>query len=269
MESRLEQLEQLKQDTKFLIQELEKVRERIKRNLLKVLLILFERLGVNPRRFRLGRLLRHGKLCRISTIRYFDGKLSISQQDLASSISSVSLKGTPGEIDDLSQEILRSGILRLVVELDEKSRFIIHPGGRISAQQGHSDSFLEEVGKALGQEISIEVYCQKVTPSECTGNLFHGFEERMVDGQLLSRIISAEGLKPQARAIHMAPGLPEEEKVISGMRSSANHVAVVRAKAFLESGGELFLSGNGVYLSDQPIGPEFVTVMTIEEFRRP
>ena len=260
-------LHRLEQVTKSLLQELEEVRKRIKRNLLKVLLILLQLLGVNPRRFRLSRLLRHGKLGRISTTGYFDEKLSISQQGLATLISSVSLKrGTPEGIEELTQEILRSGILRLVVELDEKSRFIIHPDGRISAQQGHSDSFLEEVGKALGQEISIEVYCQKVTPLECPFVIFHGFEERMIVGQLLSRIISAEGLKPQARAIHMAPGLPEE-KVISGMRSSANHVAVVRAKAFLESGGELFLSGNGVYLSDQPIGPEFVTVMTIEDFR--
>lgn len=262
-------LKQLEQDTESLRQELEEIQKRIKNIRLNVLKKDLQRLGVDPRHFRLGSLLRHGNMGGIYTIRYFDGKLSISQGDLATLISSVSLKGaTPEGIEELSQEILRSGILRLVVELDGKTRFIIHPDGRIAAQQGHSDGFLEKVGKALGQEISIENYCQKVTLREFPKELLHGFEETETDGQFLSKIIKEEGLKPQSRAIHMARGLPEKGDVKSGMRRSADHVAVVDTKAFLESGGELFLSGNGVYLSDQPIGPKFVTVMTIEKYRR-
>jgi 2'-phosphotransferase len=67
--------------------------------------------------------------------------------------------------------------------------------------------------------------------------------------------IREEGLKKMGRThIHCAPGLPQDDGVISGMRKSATIYIYVNPSKCAENGIEFFISDNGVILTEGVAG---------------
>jgi 2'-phosphotransferase len=63
--------------------------------------------------------------------------------------------------------------------------------------------------------------------------------------------IEQQGLKTMTRThIHFATGLPEDDKVISGMRRSATICIYIDPESCIDDGIEFFISANGVILTD-------------------
>uniref|UniRef100_A0A8C5RV77 2'-phosphotransferase n=1 Tax=Laticauda laticaudata TaxID=8630 RepID=A0A8C5RV77_LATLA len=127
--------------------------------------------------------------------------------------------------------------VKRVVETNEKQRFALcrHPSSghlQIRANQGHS----------------LQVPELELTPLQ---NL-HDFPETVAHGTLLRHwpAIRQRGLSRMGRThIHLAPGLPGEGAILSGMRNSSEVAIIIDIPKALADGISFFRSANGVILS--------------------
>lgn len=120
------------------------------------------------------------------------------------------------------------GRLLAVVEGSDKQRFELSAdGARIRARQGHS--------------VEVELGWPQAEPPEL---LYHGTVERFLPA------IRAEGLKPMRRHhVHLSPD--EATATVVGARRGEAVILTVRAGAMAAAGHVFFLTGNGVWLTDQ------------------
>lgn len=127
--------------------------------------------------------------------------------------------------------------LKEVVERNDKRRFSFDPSGeRIRANQGHS--------------VEVDLQLKKQTPPE---RLFHGTAERNVS------MIRRRGLMKMARHhVHLSAD-PETARRV-GMRYGKPVIFEVDTRAMLASGGEFFVSENGVWLVES-VPPEFLKIL--------
>ena len=118
--------------------------------------------------------------------------------------------------------------LEAVVARSPKQRFALDPTGqRIRAQQGHT------VDVDLG-----------LRPVEPPATLYHGTLAASVDG------ILREGLTPRGRHhVHLSAD-PETARAV-GARRGRPVVLVVDARGMSRAGHLFFVSGNGVWLTDE------------------
>ncbi|KAM6307738.1 tRNA 2'-phosphotransferase 1 [Podargus strigoides] len=127
--------------------------------------------------------------------------------------------------------------LREVVAADPKGRFALRPLPlRIRANQGHS------------LPVPALELTPLRTPEALPPTLAHGTRRR------LWAPIRAGGLRPMGRLhIHLAPGLPGDPGVRSGMRPDSEIAIVIDGPRALADGIPFFRSANGVILT--PGGP--------------
>lgn len=129
----------------------------------------------------------------------------------------------------LSREALES-----VVEQNDKKRFVIRDG-KIRANQGHS--------------VKIEL---RLRPTIPPSRLYHGTATRFLD------VILEEGLKPMGRRhVHLSSDL--ETAVRVGRRHGKPAILLVETRGMVEDGFELYLSENGVWLTER-VPPEYLLV---------
>lgn|GEM_PF-4081194 len=65
------------------------------------------------------------------------------------------------------------------------------------------------------------------------------------------KLIKQEGLKRMSRNhIHFAPGMPQEEGVISGMRSTCDIYIQIDMEAAIKDGIKFYISSNNVILTE-------------------
>ncbi|XP_042295438.1 tRNA 2'-phosphotransferase 1 isoform X2 [Sceloporus undulatus] len=127
--------------------------------------------------------------------------------------------------------------IQRVVETNEKQRFALrpHPSGghlQIRANQGHSLQVSELELKPL------------LNPSDFPEVVAHGTYLRHLPA------IRREGLSRMGRShIHLAPGLPGEASVLSGMRNNCEVAIVIDVARALADGISFFRSANGVLLT--------------------
>ncbi|KAH7387387.1 hypothetical protein KP509_16G020300 [Ceratopteris richardii] len=133
------------------------------------------------------------------------------------------------------------------VERDNKQRFgVLTENGvlLIRANQGHSIKTIES-----------EKLLKPVLSSEEIPVCVHGTLMKNLDSILKT------GLKKMGRIhIHFASGLPKEDGVISGMRHSSEVLIYLDSEKALQDGMKLFLSDNGVILTegfDGVVPPEY------------
>uniref|UniRef100_A0A670ZIU7 2'-phosphotransferase n=1 Tax=Pseudonaja textilis TaxID=8673 RepID=A0A670ZIU7_PSETE len=127
--------------------------------------------------------------------------------------------------------------VKRVVETNEKQRFALcrHPSSghlQIRANQGHS----------------IQVPELELTPLQD----LQDFPETVAHGTLLRHwpAIRQRGLSRMGRThIHLAPGLPGDGDVLSGMRNSSEVAIILDIPKALADGIPFFRSANGVILS--------------------
>ncbi|KAM3825016.1 tRNA 2'-phosphotransferase 1 isoform 1-T1 [Vipera latastei] len=127
--------------------------------------------------------------------------------------------------------------VKRVVETNEKQRFALgrHPSSghlQIRANQGHS----------------LQVPELDLTPLQT----LQDFPETVAHGTLLRHwpAIRQHGLSRMGRAhIHLAPGLPGEGAVLSGMRNSSEVAIIIDIPKALADGITFFRSANGVVLT--------------------
>lgn len=138
-----------------------------------------------------------------------------------------------------------------VVKTSDKQRFslIEREGIRmIRCNQGHR----EEVGLLLDDDLMLD----KVT--EPLDVCLHGTDKKSYE------IIKTEGLKPMSRKhIHLAAGLPGENGVISGMRTSCKVIIHIDMKKALERGKRFYLSDNNVILAADTLEPDLFSKVDI------
>lgn len=127
--------------------------------------------------------------------------------------------------------------IKRIVKNNDKQRFslITEDGSKklkIRANQGHSGKF-EDLNLDLVPIEDPEKY-----------PVVHGTYEQNWTS------ISKEGLKKMKRVhIHFAPGLPGENRVISGMRTTCDIYIYIDMKKALQDGLKFFMSANNVILS--------------------
>jgi len=130
--------------------------------------------------------------------------------------------------------------LRHVVETNDKKRFTLrHDEQRktwqIKANQGHTLQVEDLELKPISAAEAASDY----------PNVIHGTNLRAWE-----TIKSSGGLSRMRRThIHMCPGEPEEDRVISGMRSTANVWIYVDVSTAIADGFEFFISSNNVVLT--------------------
>jgi len=131
-------------------------------------------------------------------------------------------------------------VIRSVVENNDKKRFTLVFSDetmkwKIKANQGHTL-------KVDALEL------QPLSDSDIKtnyANIIHGTNLKSWDS-----IKSSGGLSRMARNhIHLSPGEPGDEKVVSGMRASSNVWIYVDAIAAINDGFQFFLSPNNVILT--------------------
>lgn len=123
-----------------------------------------------------------------------------------------------------------------IVETDKKGRYIID-GDRIWAAQGHS--------------FAVRVPMQKVTKDDVPKFLYHGTQASKLDS------IYAKGLVPGSRNyVHLSGSVGVAEEVGS-RRTGILAVIEVDVFGLLSAGRELFLSSNGVYMTEF-VDPSFI-----------
>jgi putative RNA 2'-phosphotransferase len=122
---------------------------------------------------------------------------------------------------------LNTDLIKLVVETDDKQRFIISDDGkRIRANQGHS--------------ITVDLELENKTPPDV---LYHGTASRFLDS------IMKGGLKPISRQyVHLSS--TEETALTVGKRHGNPVVLYIDAKNMYEEGYKFYLSENKVWLVD-------------------
>ncbi|XP_058016079.1 tRNA 2'-phosphotransferase 1 [Ahaetulla prasina] len=127
--------------------------------------------------------------------------------------------------------------VKRIVETNEKQRFALcqHPSSghlQIRANQGHS----------------LQVPGLELTPLQT----LQDFPETVAHGTLLCHwpAIRQRGLSRMGRThIHLAPGLPGEGAVLSGMRLSSEVAIIIDVPKALADGISFFRSANGVILT--------------------
>jgi len=130
--------------------------------------------------------------------------------------------------------------LRNLVENNDKKRFALTLNDRtkkwqIKANQGHTLKVNDLDLKPLSAE---EIQAQYP-------NIIHG-----TNIQSWEIIKSSGGLSRMSRNhIHLCPGEPGDEKVVSGMRASSNVWIYVDAASAIKDGFQFFLSPNNVILT--------------------
>lgn len=128
--------------------------------------------------------------------------------------------------------------VKRVVETNEKQRFKLqaHPENgclQIRANQGHSL-----------QVEDLELKPVLMGSPDCPSEAVHGSYLRNWN------LIQQHGLSRMKRThIHLAPGLPGEEGVISGMRKDCDLAIFIDVTKALSDGIEFFWSDNGVLLT--------------------
>lgn len=129
-----------------------------------------------------------------------------------------------------------------IVGTDAKERYSYDATGtKIRANQGHS---------IPGVELDME----RPEPPEF---LYHGTATRFLDS------ILREGLKPMSRQwVHLSPNF--ETAVNVGKRHGKPVVLVVRARAFVQDGYDLFRSANGVWQA-KTVPPEYFFIQYPQE----
>ncbi|KAJ4462705.1 putative phosphotransferase KptA/Tpt1 [Paratrimastix pyriformis] len=124
-------------------------------------------------------------------------------------------------------------MLQRVVDTNDKKRFTIENIDGvpyIKAVQGHS--------------MAVEVDMTPIARAEDVPIAVHG------TNLAAWQIIRHQGLKPMGRLhVHFASGLPREDGVISGMRSSSDVLIYLDVRRALADGMALFRSANGVILT--------------------
>mmetsp|Transcript_27098 Transcript_27098/g.45386 ORF Transcript_27098/g.45386 Transcript_27098/m.45386 type:complete len:276 (+) Transcript_27098:363-1190(+) len=150
--------------------------------------------------------------------------------------------GTDGRIE--VDELLRHGSfrgvtldqIRYVVDENDKKRFELEEVGgvlKIRAVQGHSMKLVSD------EELLVEV----VDPTELPVCV-HGTTKAALPA------IMGSGLSRMKRNhIHMAIGVPGDDDVISGMRSSSQVIIHVDVKNAMMAGVKFFRASNGVILT--------------------
>ena len=143
-----------------------------------------------------------------------------------------------------------------VVQGNDKQRFAMteKADGKlyIRANQGHSIKTIDP-----------ELLLTRIDPDELSQmtTIVHGTYKDPWE-----RHIRTEGLSRMSRThIHMAAGLPGEEKVISGMRASCDVFVYIDAASCARDGVEFYRSANGVILSagvDGIIKPQYFAKVT-------
>jgi putative RNA 2'-phosphotransferase len=120
---------------------------------------------------------------------------------------------------------LNSGLIRIIVENNDKQRFAISDDGkRIRANQGHS--------------IIVDLELESKTPP---GILYHGTAVHSLDS------IMKEGLKPMSRQfVHLSPA--EEIALTVGKRHGKPVVLYIDTKNMQKDGYKFYLSKNNVWL---------------------
>ncbi|NXL54983.1 TRPT1 phosphotransferase, partial [Podilymbus podiceps] len=129
--------------------------------------------------------------------------------------------------------------VRRLVAADPKGRFALRPNPlRIRANQGHS---LQVTGS--GGVPALELTPLR-TPEALPPTLAHGTRRR------LWAPIRAGGLATMGRThIHLAPGLPGDPGVRSGMRLDSEIAIIIDGPRALADGIPFFRSANGVILT--------------------
>ncbi|XP_075345991.1 LOW QUALITY PROTEIN: tRNA 2'-phosphotransferase 1 [Mycteria americana] len=148
--------------------------------------------------------------------------------------------------------------VRRLVAADPKGRFALRPDPlRIRANQGHSLQVPE-----------LELTPLR-TPEALPPTLAHGTRRR------LWAPIRAGGLAPMGRThIHLAPGLPGDPGVRSGMRPDSEIAIIIDGPRALAEGIPFFRSANGVILTPGDAGGRlppkyFLRVLQLRPHRCP
>jgi putative RNA 2'-phosphotransferase len=132
--------------------------------------------------------------------------------------------------------------LHQVVKNNNKQRFAFDRNMcMIRANQGHS----KELAKRIGLKIDSQV---EVIPPTI---LYHGTKKDSVD------IIKKEGLKPMSRQhVHLSIDT-ETAEIVAGRRKGDWVILEVEAKKLHMHGHKVYVSENGVYLTDE-VPPEYI-----------
>ncbi|WP_395644755.1 RNA 2'-phosphotransferase [Terricaulis sp.] len=138
--------------------------------------------------------------------------------DVDAVLAALAAQNQPGDVDTLLA----------VVETNDKQRFELSPDlARIRARQGHS--------------IEIELALAPVTPPNV---LYHGTVERFLAA------IMADGLRRMGRHhVHLSAELETARRV--GARRGDPVILIVDAAAMARDGHVFFVTGNGVWLTEQ------------------
>ncbi|GAQ79224.1 Phosphotransferase1 [Klebsormidium nitens] len=127
--------------------------------------------------------------------------------------------------------------VRQAAALDKKGRMELREEGGelwIRATQGHSIKIIES-----------EALLRSVTSASEVPVCVHGTYTRYLDA------IFREGLKTMKRNhVHFASGLPKEDGVISGMRTTCEVLIFLDVEKALQDGMKLWVSTNGVILTE-------------------
>lgn len=135
--------------------------------------------------------------------------------------------------------------LTAIVRDNDKQRFEFSPDrSRIRARQGHS----------------VQVNAEPTRVTSFQGQLYHGTVERVVNSILERGILRGSRL-----FVHLSITTETAEAV--GARRGAPVVLVVDAKRMIDDGVELFMSSNGVYLTEH-VNPKYITEIRHPDGRR-
>lgn len=129
-----------------------------------------------------------------------------------------------------------------VVKNNNKQRFAFDRDMcLIRANQGHSKELADKIGLKIESQIEIK------PPSI----LYHGTKKDSID------IIKKEGLKPMSRQhVHLSIDT-ETAEIVAGRRKGDWVILEVEAKKLHNTGAKVYISENGVYLTDS-VPPEFI-----------
>lgn len=147
-------------------------------------------------------------------------------------------------LDDLIKWLNKKGhnkidleTIQEIVDSNNKKRFELEKHGHhyvVRATQGHTM-----------KEVKTEDLLTKIEDPEAYPVVIHGTFGKFWP------LIKKEGLKRMARNhIHFAPGLPKEEGVISGMRSSCEIIIEIDLLMAIKDGIEFYISSNNVILTE-------------------
>lgn len=128
--------------------------------------------------------------------------------------------------------------VKRVVETNDKQRFKLQP---------HSENGRLQIRANQGHSVQVEdLELKPVLPGspDCPSEAVHGSYLRNWSS------IQQHGLSRMKRThIHLAPGLPGEEGVISGMRKDCDLAIFINVTKALSDGIRFFWSDNGVLLT--------------------